>query len=142
MHARMIACLLVFCSLPATAHAQASTESDAEVLAQAETAFRLGVENKTRILQARTHFYLATDAYLELHRRGVRSPALYLNLGNAAVLADRWPEAVWAYHVGLKLDPNHAGLREHLAFAPTFGPGGCLGRRCTKFFSSSVFPAC
>jgi hypothetical protein len=23
---------------------------------------------------------------------------------------------LWAYHAGLKLDPNHAGLREHLAF--------------------------
>jgi hypothetical protein len=117
MRASMIACLLVFSSLPAFAHAQESTRSDAEVFAQAETAFRLGVENKTNLLQTRRHFSEATDACFELHRRGVRSPALYLNLGNAAVLADRWPEAVWAYHVGLKLDPNDAGLRDHLAFA-------------------------
>jgi hypothetical protein len=68
-------------------------------------------------LLARTHFAEAANRYLDLHRRGVRCPALYRSLGNAALLADRWPEAIWAYHVGLKLDPNDAAMREHLAFA-------------------------
>jgi hypothetical protein len=101
--------------MPAVAFADGE-RSDGEVAAQAERTFRQGVESKARLLEARKHFADAADSCLELHRRGVRSPALYRNLGNAAVLADRWPEAIWAYHVGLKLDPNDRELREHLAF--------------------------
>jgi hypothetical protein len=101
--------------MPAVALADGE-RSDAEVAAQAERAFRQGVESKTRLLEARKHFGDAADHCLELHRRGVRSPALYRNLGNAALLADRWPEAIWAFHIGLKLDPNDRELREHLAF--------------------------
>jgi hypothetical protein len=115
MRARMNFSLLVVAFLPTLALASAPT--DEEIFAQAEDAFRQGVDNKIRILQARKHFSKATDAYRELHRRGVRSPALLLNLGNAAVLADRWPEAIWAYHGGLRLDPNDRILREHLEFA-------------------------
>jgi hypothetical protein len=101
--------------MPAVALADGE-HSNAEVSARADQAFRRGVESKTRLLEARTHFAEAADSCLELHRRGVRNPALYRNLGNAAVLADRWPEAIWAYHIGLKLDPNDGELRSHLAF--------------------------
>lgn len=103
--------------LPAVAPAQESARSDTEILAQAEAAFRRGVESKGRFLVARQHFSEAADRYLELHRRGLHSAALYRSLGNAAFLADRWPEAIWAYQVGLKLDPNDAAMREHLEFA-------------------------
>ncbi|MBI1829889.1 MAG: hypothetical protein HYR84_00395 [Planctomycetes bacterium] len=103
--------------LPACALGQASTRTDEEILAQAEAAFRQGVENKSQLLAARKHFSVAADSYRELHRRGIRSAALCRNLGNAAVLADRWPEAIWAYQVGLRLDPNDSALREQLAMA-------------------------
>jgi hypothetical protein len=99
---------------PTTIFAQPS-KSDAQLLADADAAFERGVQSRTLLLQARKQFSTAADRYLELHQRGVRSPALYLNLGNAATLADRWPEAIWAYHMGLSLDPNDAALREHLA---------------------------
>jgi hypothetical protein len=109
----LIVGVLLVMLAPALAHAQ----TDEEILAQADAAFQRGVENKSRFLLARTHFAEAANGYLELHRRGMRSPALYRSLGNAALLADRWPEAIWAYHVGLNLDPNDAVMREHLAFA-------------------------
>jgi hypothetical protein len=117
MRSRVIACLLIVASFPAFARAQGSTRPDEEIGSQADAAFRRGVDNQTRILRARKDFSAATDAYLELHRRGIRNPALYLNLGNAALLADRWPEAIWAYHTGLQLDPNDRRLRQHLEFA-------------------------
>jgi len=101
--------------VPAAATA-GSEGADAEIAAQAERAFRQGVESKTRLLEARKHFADTADLCLELHRRGIRSADLYRNLGNAAVLADRWPEAIWAYHVGLKLYPNDAELHAQLAF--------------------------
>ncbi len=91
--------------------------TDEQILAEAQGAFERGVDSKSRLLQARKHFSESTDAYLELHRRGIRTPALYANLGNAAVLADRWSEAIWAYQLGLKLDPNDKAMRDHLTFA-------------------------
>jgi hypothetical protein len=112
MRTRLIACMIIL--MPYTARVSAQTNDD--VAALAEAAFRQGVEHRSQLLAARKHFSRATDLYRDLHRRGVRSTALYLNLGNAAVLADRWPVAIWAYHLGLKLDPNDRTLREHLAF--------------------------
>lgn len=108
---------LIACATCALLAATASAQSNDEILAEAAAAFGQGVEHKDRLLQARQDFARATDSFLELHRRGFRSAALYRNLGNAALLADRWPEAIWAYHMGLALDPNDAVLREHLAFA-------------------------
>jgi hypothetical protein len=101
----------------ALGQAQAPSSDTEQLVARAEAAFACGVETKTRLLESRKHFSTATDAYLELHRRGLRSAKLYANLGNAAMLADRWPEAIWAYNVGLLLDPNDRTLREHLAIA-------------------------
>lgn len=95
----------------------AIARTNEEILAEAQTAFRTGVEHKDRLLLARVDFSRAADAYYELHERGVRSSSLYRNLGNAAVLADRWPEGIWAYQMGLALDPNDRAMREHLAFA-------------------------
>src|SRR2546423_1030278 len=53
----------------------------------------------------------------ELEQSGLRSPALYLALGNAEALAGRWPRAIWAYECGRRLDRNDARLREHLNYA-------------------------
>lgn len=92
-------------------------QTNEQILADAQAAFREGIQNKGRLIQSRADFSKSADAYLELHRRDVHNPALYRNLGNAAALADRWPVAIWAYHVGLKLDPNDRAMREHLAFA-------------------------
>lgn len=107
-----------------------AAQTEEAIVARAETTFRSGVESGPRILIARRHFSEATDAYRELHERNVRSPALYRNLGNAAVLADRWPEAIWAYQCGLRLDPNDRQMREHLAFArgKVLYPSGGQGR--------------
>ncbi|MBI3821602.1 MAG: hypothetical protein HY289_02870 [Planctomycetes bacterium] len=116
MRARLILGTILMLVAPTIAAAQISARTDAEILAEAEAAFRKGAENKPRLLVANKHFANAADRYRELHQRGVRSPALYLSLGNAAVLADRWSEAIWAYQMGLMLDPNHTAMREHLAF--------------------------
>jgi hypothetical protein len=109
-----IVCFALMVSLPASARAQMSANE--QLADRAEAAFRQGVENKTRFVLARRSFSEAADAYVELHQQGVRSPALYRNLGNAALLADRWPIALWACHVGLAIDPNDRALRDQLAF--------------------------
>jgi hypothetical protein len=114
MRARLIACLVMVIALPVSAVEPASNE---EIAAWTDAAFAKGVEHKTHIFEAPKHFAEAANGYRKLHDRRVRSPALYANFGNAAVLANRWPEAIWAYQLGLKLDPNDAAMREHLAFA-------------------------
>src|SRR5262249_3252386 len=75
------------------------------------------------------------------HQQGVRSPDLYLNLGNAALLADRWPEALWAYHMGLKLDPNNAQLREHRDFvrAKVTYPASGHGRPESESWPTGIY---
>lgn len=118
MRTRMIACLLATMLMPTIAQA-VTRYSNEEILAKAEAAFRQGVESQPRLLEARKHFSRATDYYLQLNDgpRYVSSPGLYRSLGNAAMLADRWPEAIWAYQCGLRLDPNDRTMRDHLAFA-------------------------
>ncbi|MSQ93344.1 MAG: hypothetical protein EXR98_02170 [Gemmataceae bacterium] len=125
--------LLVF-GFPA--QTQADSVAAEATLDKAQAAFRQGVENKPRLLQARKHFSEATDGYWQLHEQGYRIAALYRSLGNAAVLADRWPEAIWAYQCGLKLDPNDRSMREHLAFVRAkvlYSPSG-LGRPDAEFW--------
>jgi tetratricopeptide (TPR) repeat protein len=67
------------------------------------------------------------DAYARLD---TPSASRYFNLGNAAYLADRLPEAILAYRRGLQLDPNDAGLRDNLDYAraKVQGPFASMGR--------------
>jgi len=91
--------------------------SSSDVLQQAETAFQLGVASRQHVQQARQHFARAAELFEELHQRGVRSPGLYVDLGNAEFLAGHPERALWAYQSGLQLDPNARVLRERVAMA-------------------------
>jgi len=110
--------------------APVAARTDEESWPTRKPRFKQGVDHKDRLLQSRKYFSRSADAYLDLHKRGMRAPALYRNLGNAAVLADRWPEAIWAYHTGLKIDPTDRAMREHLAFvrAKVIYPSSGQGR--------------
>ena len=73
----------------------------------------------------------AARCYEELRRRGVRSPDLERNLGNAHFLADDVPRAILAYRRGLRLSPADRTLRASLAEARDkviFFEGTTLGR--------------
>ncbi len=105
MHAILIGMALSFGSL---------APSDIEMAERAAAEFEAGVRDKSRILLARKHFNAAADAYLALHERGHRNAKLYRSLGNALTLADRWPEAIWAYQEGLMLAPGDITMRRHL----------------------------
>jgi hypothetical protein len=96
---------------------QTAGPSNDERAARAAERFRQGVENVRSVAEARRRFTEAADDFYRLHERGVRSGGLYLALGNAEALAGRWPRAIWAYHCGLRLDPNNRALRDHLAYA-------------------------
>jgi hypothetical protein len=65
----------------------------------------------------RAAFRRALEALLNEARTQPEAPERYLNLGNAALLADDLPRSIWAFRKGLALAPQHARLREHLQYA-------------------------
>ncbi len=87
--------------------------SNQELAVRAENAFRMGREAGRNWSQARRAYQQAAKDYYELYRRGIRGSGLFQNLGNAEVLLDHWPAALWACQCGLKHHPNHAFLERH-----------------------------
>jgi len=59
----------------------------------------------------------AVDGYLHLIRSGCEGAAVYYNLGNAYLKADRLGYAVWAYERALLLTPRDPDLRFNLSHA-------------------------
>jgi hypothetical protein len=106
---------LVIGLLLAAVAAPADAPSEQALLDQAEAAFREGCQ--ARGPAAREGFRRATAGYEELYQRGVRSPALCRNEGNAALLAGDLPHAVLASHRGLRLAPTDAELQANLDYA-------------------------
>lgn len=107
------------------------TLSDAELLDQAEAAFREGVRVRDNPGEAPRSFRQAADCYEELWRRGIHNAALARNLGNASLLAGDVPRAIFAYRHGLQMAPDDQALRTSLAHARNeviYSQPGNLGR--------------
>ncbi|MFO0687997.1 MAG: BatD family protein [Myxococcota bacterium] len=68
-------------------------------------------------------FQRALQGFASLIDEGARSPALYTNLGNAALQAGRAGQAVLAYRRALRLDPTVATARQNLAHVRSRLPG-------------------
>jgi tetratricopeptide (TPR) repeat protein len=95
----------------------AAVLSDADVLRQAETAFQEGTRLRDRPGEARRAFAEAAERYADLHRRGAVSAALFLDEGDADLLAGDLARAILAYRRGLRLAPNNRMLRRNLEYA-------------------------
>jgi hypothetical protein len=67
--------------------------------------------------QARACFRRAAAHFATAVQQGVRTPGLFLNLGDAHFLADQLPEAIFAFRRGLRLDPDDRTLRANLDYA-------------------------
>jgi tetratricopeptide (TPR) repeat protein len=104
--------------------------SDAALLARAEGAVEEGLREREDSARARRSFSQAADDYRKLIERGARNGHVYRNLGNALLLTDRLPEAIFAYRRGLELDPNDGELRADLEVARNrvHFPPGSFGR--------------
>src|SRR5216684_914744 len=112
----MIASSILLISLSLAVSQNGQPQSDQQILDRAQAAFQLGVKLHGTPEESK-QFQLAADYYEELRRRGVRNPALFMNLGNAYLLADDIPEAILTYRRGLQLDPNNLEMRANLAYA-------------------------
>jgi hypothetical protein len=106
------------------------TSADQQRAESARRDFREGIDRLRSVAESRRLFGQAAQGFQELHKQGVRSPALYRALGNAEALAGRLPQAIWAYHCGLQLDANDRALRTHLDYARSLinYPAGSRGR--------------
>jgi hypothetical protein len=109
----------------------AGDAADAETARRAEEAFRAGAALRGEKERARRQFEESARLYGELEARGVASPGLYLNLGNARLLADDVAGAIVAYHRGLRLAPSSGELEAGLERARgqvDYPSEGALGR--------------
>jgi hypothetical protein len=91
--------------------------SDPEVLSEAETAFRAGVERRTAPEEARDYFRTAADKFELLRCRGVDGRAINKNLGNIYLLLGDVPRAILAYRRALRFAGSDRHIQEGLAFA-------------------------
>src|SRR5262249_16040031 len=55
--------------------------------------------------------------YETLRKRGVSSPDLFRDQGSAYMLIGYWPQAILAFHRGLRLAPGDADLRMRATYA-------------------------
>jgi hypothetical protein len=104
--------------------------SDSRVLANAETEFHAGVENRFSTPEAQMHFHRAAELYEELRCRGVEGEAINHNLGNAYLLSGDFPRAILTYRRALGYAGSDRQIHEALAFARSqvaYPNGGYFG---------------
>jgi len=94
-----------------------------------ETRAQEAVETYTRALETPERdarlaaFRRAEHLFAGVAATGARSPELFTNLGNAALLSEDLGGAVLAYRRALLLDPGHARALQNLAHARSLLPG-------------------
>jgi tetratricopeptide (TPR) repeat protein len=89
---------------------------DEQILADAISAFKEGISARGSPTESAL-FGKSAALFEELRRRGASNARLLCNEGNAYLLAGDLPQAILAYHRGLRLAPNDSSLRANLAYA-------------------------
>jgi hypothetical protein len=122
--------------------------SDADLAARAAAEVKAGLDEQANEAAARPHFRQAVQYYELLQSRNVRNAALYRNLGNAYFLAGDIPQAMLAYHRGLRLRPDDADLHAALEtlrgkiYLPTDAAVGARDKERESFSLLSIsFPS-
>jgi tetratricopeptide (TPR) repeat protein len=110
----MLASIAVALLLGISAAGPRAVEAPENRLAIAERLFRQGIDAGDDHATARQAFHMAADLYQQLADAGFDNPDLFLNLGNAHLLADELPQAILAYQRGLRRHPLHPELWENL----------------------------
>src|SRR5262245_40012708 len=97
--------------------AAASSAGDGDLIAQAETAYRTGIDARVDAARARPHFVRAAELYESIWDEGNRSPAIARNMAQCRLLAGDLGRSIRDYRRGLREVPHDADLRLGLAFA-------------------------
>jgi hypothetical protein len=115
--ARLLLCLTLSLLLPPPLGAGEPGPPAPSLLEQAEKAFHSGLKEHGKPVEARNQFRHSAKLYEKLAGRGAHNPALFRNLGNAALLGGDLGGAVLAYQRGLRLAPDDSTLRAGLQAA-------------------------
>lgn len=115
-HALIPILLLLALAVPARAQ-----DSPRAWVAAGIEAYTLALETGERD-QRLAGFRRAEHLFQQALARDARSPDLYVNLGNAALQAERLGSSVLAYRRALRLDPGHARARHNLDSARSLLP--------------------
>lgn len=100
---------------------------------RANELYRSGVEAHKDAAAAREWFRQSADAYESLWRSGCRNPHVARHLAQAYLLSGDLPQAIRAYHLGLRLAPHDKDLQTGLAHARAQVPypvSGNLAEAC------------
>jgi tetratricopeptide (TPR) repeat protein len=112
--------LLIFCTLCSVAASSAiagATDQEAR-LSDALNQFDSAVATRSRSgPEAERLFRKALDGFESLVNEGVRSGALYFNIGNTYMRLGELGHAIVNYRRGLRLDPGNEGIRKNLQVA-------------------------
>ncbi len=111
----LLALALLAIALPAAG-------DDGLLAQQAIDAYTRGLDAEDRELRLES-FRRAERLFAKLAADGARSAALYTNLGNAALQAERLGPAVLAYRRALRVDPGSARAQQNLEHARAQLPG-------------------
>jgi tetratricopeptide (TPR) repeat protein len=95
----------------------ASPSTSRTDLADADAAYREGLEARADAAKARPHFLHAAELYEAAWDGGTRSPAVARNMAQARYLAGDIGSCIRDYRRGLKVFPHDPDLRAGLAFA-------------------------
>ena len=112
----MIALLLMATMAVAPDDSEAAI-SNGDLLALAESEYRAGIDARADAAKARPHFAKAAAAYERLWRNGHRSAGLARHLAQAYLLAGDLPQAIRAYHLGMRLVPHDSDLQAGISYA-------------------------
>lgn len=127
-HAARLLCLVAVLSSPFASCAAASGAPEAEAAQVAHAVERhmeaMECEDRARRLNL---FARAEQLFRQIiegdeEHAPVRNPDLYVNMGNAALQAERLGPAVFAYRRALRLAPRHAQASQNLAYARSLLP--------------------
>ncbi len=122
---RSAMCLLLWLCAPAAWGMAATPE---ELLDEAVQEYRTALDSTDReeriqkFRQAEMLFTRLAEGDSKTPAEGIRNADLYVNLGNAAMGAERLGPAILAYRRALILDPDHHRARQNLAHARTLLP--------------------
>lgn len=101
----------------ATALAGTSSSNGADLLSEADSAYRAGLEARADAAKARPHFLRAAESYEAIWDASSRTPAIARSMAQSRYFAGDLGRSIRDYRRGLRAFPHDPDLRTGLAFA-------------------------
>ncbi|MEZ6120718.1 MAG: hypothetical protein R3C28_29650 [Pirellulaceae bacterium] len=117
---RWLFALLIAVLLGTVSDAASTAPADA-LIQRAVDAYQAGMDSQDRSVRLQ-QFQIAESLFQQATAEVDRSPALWVNLGNAALQAEDFGQAVVAYRHALSLEPAHQQAQANLNYVRSLMP--------------------